>query len=118
MLLVTALQALDTLSTWSDPLRHWLLNWHPNILFLGSFSYWLLGPLLYGYVASVLYRQIRFRAIDLLHLLPAVIAGVSLVRHYDRRPAEAQLNLLWDMSFMWTPLMESLVSFWRSEERR
>lgn len=112
MLLVTALQALDTLSTWSDPLRHLLLNWHPNIMFLGSFSYWLQGPLLYGYVASVLYRQIRFRAIDLLHLLPAVIAGVLLVWHYYRLPAKAQLNLMWDMTFMWTPLMERLVSFW------
>src|SRR5690625_5840748 len=76
MLLVTALQALDTLSTWSDPLRHLLLNWHPNILFLGSFSYWLLGPLLYGFVASVLYRPLRFRWLDLVRVLSAVFACV------------------------------------------
>lgn len=112
ILLVTALQALDTLGTWSDPLRHLLLNWHPNILFLGSFSYWLQGPLLYGYVASVLYRQIRFRALDLVHLLPALIAGVLLVWHYYRLPAAQKMSLMWDMSFMWSPLMEALVSLW------
>src|SRR5690625_7409753 len=73
MLLVTALQALDTLSTWSDPLRHLLLNWHPNIMFLGSFSYWLQGPLLYGYVGSLRYRQVRFLAVDLLLLCVCVL---------------------------------------------
>lgn len=112
ILLVTALQALDTLAIWSDPLRHLLLNWHPNILFLGSFSYWLQGPLLYGYVASVLYRQRRFRVIDLLHLLPAIIAGVLLVWHYYRLPPVEKLSLMWDMSLMWSPLMEAFVSFW------
>src|SRR5690625_7275463 len=109
MLLVTALQALDTLSTWSDPLRHLLLNWHPNIMFLGSFSYWLQGPLLYGYVASVLYRQIRVRAIDLLHLLSAVISGVVLVLDYYRLRAKALVYLLRDMTFVWVRGMDRQV---------
>ncbi|MDQ2077049.1 AraC family transcriptional regulator [Marinimicrobium sp. ABcell2] len=112
ILLVTAIQALDTLVTWSDPLRHLLLDWHPSLLFLGSFSYWLLGPLLYWYVASVLYRGFHFRPLDLLHLVPTLLVGILLIWNYYRLPTTEQINLMWDMSFMWSPLMSRLVSGW------
>lgn len=112
ILLITALQALDTLFTWSEPLRHLLLGWHPNLMFLGSFSYWLLGPLLYWYVASVLYRSFRFSLRDLLHLVPMLTVGMLLVWNYYRLPAPVQLEQMWDMYFMWSPLMTRLVSGW------
>jgi hypothetical protein len=55
ILAVAALQAMDTLMVWSPTLRHMLLESHPNLFFLATISYWLEGPLMYWYVASVLY---------------------------------------------------------------
>src|SRR5690606_35866023 len=36
ILLITALQSLNNLFVWSDPLRQMVLAWHPNGLLLGS----------------------------------------------------------------------------------
>lgn len=112
MLLVSAVQALDTLLIWSDPLRLAVLETHPNILFLGSFSYWLQGPLLLGYVASVLYRSFRLRIYHLVHLAPALIAGVLLIANYYVLPAPQQLALMTNQQFMWTPLMIHFITGW------
>jgi AraC-like DNA-binding protein len=112
MLLITAVQELDTLFIWSNTLRQAVLNWHPNLLFLGSFSYWLQGPLLYGFVASVLYKQRPIRKRYLLHLLPALIAGVLLLSHYYVLPRADKVAAMADLAFMWTPLMTHFMTVW------
>ncbi len=112
MLMITALQSVDTVLIWSTPLRQAILEWNPNFLFLGSFSYWLQGPLLYGYVASVLYREFRLRWRDLLHVLPAAIIGVILISQYYLLPASEKVALMDDMRFMWSPLMKTFITGW------
>lgn len=112
ILLITALQAVDTLLIWSDPLRNMLLSWRPGLFFLGSFSYWLEGPLLYWYVASVLYRDFYFRRRDLVHLLPTAIMGVMLVWQYYLLPVNQKVAVMADMGFMWSPLMTWVVTGW------
>lgn len=112
ILVVSAVQAVDTLLIWSEPLRRALLSWDANALFVGSFSYWLQGPLLFGYVASVLYRDYRWRWNVCLHLLPALLVGALLVRHYYSLPSEAKVAAMWDQSFLWTPLMTHFITGW------
>lgn len=111
-LLLKVVQALDTLFIWSDPVRHLILQWQPNLLFLGSFSYWLQGPVLYWYVASELYRENRFTRRDLLHLVPALVAGGLLTRYYYVLPDASQVAAMSDLQFMWTTLMTHLRTGW------
>ncbi|WP_157497764.1 helix-turn-helix transcriptional regulator [Gilvimarinus chinensis] len=112
MLVVSAVQVLDTLLIWSAPLRLALLDYYPSGLFLGSFSYWLQGPLLLGYVTSVLYRSFRFRPYHLLHLVPALVAGTLLIANYYALPRTEQVALMMNLEFMWTPLMTRFVTGW------
>lgn len=112
ILLASAVRYVDTLLIWSDPLRGLILEWNPNLLLLGSFSYWLIGPLLYAYVLSVLYRQTRFRWHYSLHLLPAVLATFLTLSQYHFRPRAEQVELMRDMDFMWSWLMSHAVTLW------
>lgn len=112
ILLVTAVQSIDTLLVWSDPLRQIVLDWNPNLLLSGSFSYWLLGPLLYAYVVSVLYRGIRLRWHHWLHLVPAVAVMLLLLSQYHWLPRAEQRELMGAMELMWTPMMTHLVTLW------
>lgn len=112
MLITTALQELDTLFIWSDALRGVMLAWHPNLMFLGSFSYWLQGPLLYAFVASILYRRVRWHAGHVLHLVPALLAGVLLLTHYYLLPRVEKVAAMSDLAFMWTPLMTHFITGW------
>ena len=110
LLLLNAMKSADTLLIWSDPLRHMVLAWEPGILFLGSLAYWLEGPLLYGYVSSILYRDFRFRWRHLIHLIPAAIAMLMLSWHYYLQPTATQREMMGDLAFMWSPLMDSMVT--------
>jgi len=110
ILLLNAMKSADTLLIWSDTLRTLLLAWEPDILFLGSLAYWLEGPLLYWYVSSILYREFRFRLAHLLHLLPAVIAGVVLIWKYYLLPTAMQREVMGDLQLMWTPTMDHMIT--------
>lgn len=110
LLLLNAMKSADTLLIWSDPLRHMVLAWEPGILFLGSLAYWLEGPLLYGYVSSILYRHFRFRWRHLIHLIPAAIAMQVLLWQYHLQPAAVQRGMMENLAFMWSPLMDGLVA--------
>ncbi len=112
ILLASAVRYVDTLLIWSDPLRGLILAWNPNLLLLGSFSYWLIGPLLYAYVLSVLYRQTRFRWHYGLHLLPAALAMFTTLSQYHFRPRAEQVALMRDLDFMWSSLMSHTVTLW------
>lgn len=112
LLLASAVRYLDTLLIWSDPLRHLALAWNPNLLLSGSFSYWLIGPLLYAFVRSVLYRQTRLRWHHGLHLLPALLATLMTLYQYHWRPAAEQVALMRDLDFMWSSLMGHTVTLW------
>ncbi|HEY7886535.1 MAG TPA: AraC family transcriptional regulator [Cellvibrionaceae bacterium] len=112
ILFITALQALNNLFIWSDSLRYMLLAWQPDLLLLGSFSFWVQGPLLYWYVSSVLYREFGFHHRDLLHLLPALCMGAMLLWHYYLLPTAQQIALMEQLQFMWSPLMAWFITGW------
>ena len=110
LLLLNAIKSADTLLIWSEPLRHMVLQWHPSLLLLGNLAYWLEGPLLLAYVSSILYRDFRLRWRDLIHLLPAAIAMLTLCWHYYGQPAAVQRDMMGELAFMWTPTMVNMVS--------
>lgn len=114
VLLVSAIRYADTLLIWSDPLRQLVLAWNPNVLLLGSFSYWLIGPLLYAYVHAVLYRTTAFRWYQLLHLLPAIAAALLTGSQYHWRSETEQIALMRDMDFMWSSLMSHSITLWHT----
>jgi len=110
ILLLNAFKSADTLLIWSDSLRHMVLDYEPGTLFLGSLAYWLEGPLLLGYVSSILYRNFRFRLRHLIHLIPACIALLVLLWQYNLQPGSVQRELMSNLGFMWTPWMDGMVA--------
>lgn len=112
ILFITALQTLDTLIIWSVPMRQMVLGWHPSLFFLGSFSYWIAGPLLYWYVTSMLYQSFRFHWRELLHLIPALVTGALLFSNYYLLPFHEKIVIMSDNTFMFAPLMTWLTTGW------
>lgn len=110
ILLLNSFKALDALTLWSDSVRTLILGWEPNLLFLGSFAYWLEGPLLYLYVSAVLYRDFRFRLIQLLHLLPAALVAILLLWKYYLLPESLKIELMADQTLMLNPPINYLVT--------
>ncbi|MDO6424784.1 AraC family transcriptional regulator [Saccharophagus degradans] len=109
-LLLNGAQSVDTLIIWSDQLRLLTLNWHPSLFFWGHIGVWLQGPLLYLYVASVLYKDFRFKPTDALHLLPAITVTGLLINAYYSLPKAEQIQGMQNLQFMWTPLMGNLTT--------
>jgi len=110
-LLLKVVQALDTLFIWSAPLRQWLLQQDPDLIFIGTFSYWLQGPVLFWYVSRELYEKTRFKRWDLAHLVPTLLA-VVLMSNYYLLPEQQQIAAMQNMQYMWSPLMTWLRSGW------
>lgn len=110
ILLLNAFKALDNLLLWSDSLRILVLAWDPDALFIGSFAYWLEGPLLYLYVSTVLYRDFRFKPIQLVHLIPACLGAVILLWQYYLLPELEQVDQMKELRFLWSAPMETLIA--------
>ncbi|MGD8175718.1 helix-turn-helix domain-containing protein [Marinimicrobium sp. ARAG 43.8] len=111
-LCLKAIQSVDMLLIWSEPLRHVVLQTNPNWLFIGTALSLLQGPLLYWYVASVLYRHFRFQWQDSLHLIPALFITGALIWRYYALPNTAQVAVMTDLTFMWSPLMTHTTTLW------
>ncbi len=112
ILLIYALQSIDTLFTWNSTARQLLLAYNSNLFFLGSFSYWLEGPLLVWYVKTVLYRDFHLRKLDLLHLIPLFVFSALLINQFHLLPANEQRSEMHNLAFMWTPFMRLFISLW------
>lgn len=110
ILLLNTFKALDTLTLWSDSVRELVLAWEPNLLFIGSVAYWLEGPLLYLYVSVVLYRDFRFRLMQLIHLIPATLVALLLLWKYYLLPETEKVVLMADQSLMLEPPIDYLVT--------
>jgi len=63
----------------------------PSLAHLEDGLVFLLGPLLYFYTRSVVYRGFRLDARHLLHLVPFVVATFSFQVYYHSLPAEQQV---------------------------
>jgi hypothetical protein len=58
-------------------LRILAFNNLPYVYYIGSATYFLLGPLLFLYTKSLCYQEVKLKKIDLLHLLPFVLVPIS-----------------------------------------
>ncbi len=110
ILVLNTFKAIDVLLVWSDSLRNIVLAWDPDILLLGGFAYWLEGPLLYGYVSAVLYRDFRFKPLYLIHLVPVCVLGAILLWLYYLQPDTTQVEMMGDLEFMWGGLMTHTIT--------
>ncbi|MDO3384505.1 helix-turn-helix domain-containing protein [Gilvimarinus sp. SDUM040013] len=81
---------LHELTFWGKQFRIWLLDISPNLFFLGSYAYFVDGPLLYLFVRSLLYKDFKLRRIHLLHALPVALYFFHMLvsfylQSYERR---------------------------------
>ncbi|WP_245551610.1 helix-turn-helix domain-containing protein [Gilvimarinus chinensis] len=81
---------IHELTFWGKQFRIWLLDISPNLFFLGSYAYFLDGPLLYLFVRSLLYKDFKLRRVHLLHALPVALYFFHMLisfylQSYERR---------------------------------
>ncbi len=111
ILISNALLSADSFIIWSDTFRLLVLQWNPNVFFLGGIAFWLQGPLLYWYVHSVLYKDFRFSPLQLLHLVPAFVVAVLLYVNYYSLNDAAQQESMQGLQFMFGRFTEQLVTY-------
>lgn len=63
---------------------------HPAFAHLEDGFIFLLGPLLFFYTQSVIFREFRFARRDVLHLVPFIVSTVAFQLYYHTRPQEFQ----------------------------
>ncbi|PCK09318.1 MAG: AraC family transcriptional regulator [Alteromonadaceae bacterium] len=89
-LLCHALIPLHELTFWGAQFRIWMLELSPNVFFLGSYSYFLDGPLLYFFIRALTYKDFKLQQRDSLHLVPLGLYLIQMVfffysLDYERR---------------------------------
>lgn len=72
-LLQQAAIPLDILISFGAEFRAIALEWSPNLFYVFGFGYWLEGPLLLWYTRSLVYKDYRLTARDLLYLIPFAV---------------------------------------------
>lgn len=67
------------LTFWGKQFRIWMLDISPNLFFIGSYAYFLDGPLLYFFVRSLLYKDFKLKRATWLHVMPVVLFFIHMV---------------------------------------
>lgn len=70
---------LHELTFWGSQFRIWLLEKSPNFFFLGSYAYFLDGPLLYFFVRAMLFKDFSLRKVNWLHAVPVALYLFGMV---------------------------------------
>ena len=78
-----SLDALNTLIYWSPTIKVQFLNGAINIFFFLKFSVYLIAPMLYLYVKSIIYADYTFTKKDALHLIPLALFPFYLMVLYS-----------------------------------
>ncbi len=78
-----SLDAFNTLIYWSPTIKVHFLNGAINIFFFLRFSIYLIAPMLYLYVKSIIYSDYTFTKKDALHLIPLALFPLYLVMLYS-----------------------------------
>lgn len=78
-----SLDALNTLIYWSPTIKVQFLNGAINIFFFLRFSVYLIAPMLYLYVKSIIYSDYTFTKKDALHLIPLALFPFYLMVLYS-----------------------------------
>lgn len=81
-LLQQAAIPLDILISFGAEFRAIALGWSPNLFYVFGFGYWLEGPLLLWYTRSLVYKDYRLTARDLIYLIPFALYLVHQLLFY------------------------------------
>ena len=85
------IDALSTLIYWSPTIKVQFLSGSINIFFFLKFSIYLVAPMLYLYVKSIIYSDYAFTKKDALHLIPLALFPLYLVILYSSYTHEGLL---------------------------
>lgn len=85
---------MHELTFWGKQFRIWMLDISPNLFFMGSYAYFLDGPLLYFFVRSLLYKDFKFKRVHLLHALPVLLFFVHMVTSFYLQPYDERHRLI------------------------
>lgn len=86
-----ALISLHELILWGAEFKFKVREFCPQLYFLGSYAYYLDGPLLFFCVKSLIFRDFSLRWRDLLHLLPLAFFLIYMIAVFYRLPLEERL---------------------------
>lgn len=90
-LISTAAIPLDTLTNYGAGVHDWMLNNHPGMFYIFEFGYWTQGAFLLWYVRSILYKNFKLDAWDLLYLVPFTFYFSHQLISYHLLSAETKI---------------------------
>lgn len=98
-----ALIAFHELTFFGVKFRFEVLEFEPNLFFVGSLAYCLDAALLYFYIRSSVYSDFTITKKDLVHLIPFVAYGVYLVVvYYSLSDLAKQISIEnWELYHTW-----------------
>ncbi|WP_289031271.1 helix-turn-helix domain-containing protein [uncultured Paraglaciecola sp.] len=98
-----ALIAFHELTFFGVRFRFEVLDFEPNLFFVGSLAYCLDAALLYFYIRSSVYSDFKITKKDLLHLIPFVAYAVYLiVVYYSLSDLAKQISIEnWELYHTW-----------------
>lgn len=95
-----SLDALNTLIYWSPTIKVQFLSGAINIFLFLRFSNYLIAPMLYLYVKSIIYSDYAFTKRDALHLIPLALFPLYLVVLYSSYSDEQLLRSTKDYAIL------------------
>jgi AraC-like DNA-binding protein len=85
---------LDTLINFGEEFRRFAINFSPNVFYVFGAAYWLEAVLLLFYVRSLIYKNFRFKKIDLLYLLPFSLYLIYEANHWYILDIDTKIAIL------------------------
>lgn len=91
--LANATTPLDTLISFGDGFHEFAIENMPNWFYVFEMGYWLEGPFLLWYLRSLVYKNYRLRAIDLLYIMPFLLFFLHQLLAYHSMPTITKVYL-------------------------
>lgn len=103
---------LDILISFGEAFSPWLAERAPNLFHVFGGAYWLDAPILLWYTRSLLYKDFRFKAYDLIFLLPFLYFLVNQFNYLLMTQFEQTLAIA-ESSLVNTNVMDRIESYVR-----
>ncbi len=108
--LLGALRMFDTLAYWNINFRETLSLVSANFFFLFGFIFFLQGPLLFWFSQAAISRDLSWRKVELLHLLPAFCYPLYIYHVFHRLAPEQKMQYVHDWAHVISdPYFEGLI---------
>ena len=102
-LLSHALIPLHELMLWGELFNQTLLKNHPNIYFIGGFSYYVDAVFIYFYLKSLAFSDLRLRPKDAVHCLPLLIYVIYILNVFYFHSSAEKLALIASREVLYAP---------------